>query len=74
MLIVKVSCVLRRTRKGVFDKVHIVRMRSLQNQFRRGFRPWRVAVNSSRFVRPKYPLGLYVHSDSPGAAEFLRIC
>ena len=75
MLIVKVSPVLRlRTCKGVFDQVHIVRMGSLQNQFGRGFRPWRVAVNASRFVRPEYALGLYFHSDSPGPAEFLRIC
>ena len=74
MLIIKVTSALRRTLQGIFDKVHIVRMGSLQYQLGRRFRPWRVPVNPSRFLGPKYPLRTSFHSDGAGSTEFLRIC
>src|SRR5229473_109785 len=74
MLQVKVTSALRRTLKNVFEKVDIVRMRSLQYQIGRWFRPGWISVNPSRFLGPEYALGTYFHSDTTGATESLRIC
>ena len=74
MLIIKVTSALRRTLQGIFDKVHIVRVSSLQYQIRRRFRPGRISVNPSRFLGPEYALRTSFHSDGAGSTEFLRIC
>src|SRR5207245_5384756 len=64
MLIIKVTFALRRTLKSIFDEAHILRMRSLQYQIGYRLRAGRVAINSSRFVGPKYPPSTYFHSDT----------
>src|SRR5260370_11477650 len=73
ILKVKVTSALRRSLKNVFEKVHIIRMDSLQYQIGRRFRPGRVPVDPGRFLGPKKPLSGYVHSNTTGATESLRI-
>src|SRR5262249_29762516 len=67
MLKFEVMSALRRALKYVFTEAHIIRMNSLQYQVGRRLRPGRIAVNPSRFLRPKYPLGTYFHSDTSRA-------
>jgi len=73
MLIVEVISTFRRTLQGALDKADIVRMRSLQDQFGRGFRFGRISIDASRFLGPEYPLRAHLHSDEAGATEFLCI-
>jgi hypothetical protein len=73
MLIVKVISTPPRTLERVSDKVHILGMNSLQYQIGCRFRPGCVPIDPRRFLRPKYPLGTYFHSDTADAAEDLRI-
>src|SRR5882724_1942443 len=74
MLIVEVIPVLCRTLERLFDKVDIVRMRSLQNQVRCWFRSGRVSVDPGRLLGPEYPLRTRFHPDEASATEFLRVC
>src|SRR6266446_10250059 len=74
MLKVKVTSALPCALKNALKKVYILRVDSVQDQVGRGFRSGRVPVNPSRFIRPKYPLRTYFHSDTAGLTQSLRIC
>ena len=57
----------------VLEKVHIVRMDSLQDQLGCRFRPGSVPVDPSRFLGPKHPLSARFHPRAAGVTESLCI-
>src|ERR1700753_3588018 len=73
MLKVEIATGVHRTLEGLLENLHVVRVRSLQDQLWRRFRPGRIPINPRRFFGPEYPLGAHLHSDATGVAESLRI-
>jgi hypothetical protein len=71
MLPVKIASAMRRPLQNSFQLAHIVRMRSLQDQIGRRFRPCRVSIYPRRFIGPIYPLGAHIYSYTSHAPESL---